>query len=1111
MVNYGTIQSQSDDSFSFSTTPGGYILNYGLFQKSGGSGTTSVPSSLGFLSTGTMDAQTGTIEIATAGTLGGNFIGAGVNHWVGNYVLAGTVNSSNVLVDANLTGTNVTLAGDWTWKTGTWGAGTDNSFNLDTNSLLTLVPGNYKTLHGALTNSGTIRLTGNTTLYLNNGNTNARLVNLNVLDSTGNDQFTFDSATGGVVDNRGTFTKSGGTGTTTFNSSLLFVNTGPVAVQSGTLSLQNSILTDTTISGPGLTLLTGANTINGDFTAENLEIQSGSYVFSDVRLHGPIQWDTGNFYCETPGSPLTVASNCVLTLVPGNYKFLHGVLTNSGTIQLTGNTTLYLNNGNGNTRLVNLNLLDSTGNDQFTFDSTTGGVVDNRGTFTKSGGSGTTTFSSSLLFQNTGTMVVQSGTLSLQNSILTDTTISGPGQTVLTGTHTINGDFTAENLEIPSGNYVFNDVRLHGPIQWDTGNFYCESPGSPLTVASNCVLTLASGNSKYLYGALTNSGTIQLTGNTTLYLDNSHTNTRLVNLNLLDSTGNDTFTFSSTQGGVVDNRGTFTKSGGSGTTTFSSSLLFQNTGAMSVQSGILSLQNSILTDTTISGPGQTVLTGTHTINGDFTVENLEIPSGNYVFNDVRLHGPIQWNTGNFYCETPGSPLTVASDCVLTLASGNYKYLYGALTNSGTIRLTGNTALYLNNGNGNTRLVNLNLLDSTGDDLFGFSGTAGGVVDNQAAFTKSGGTGTTAFDGNLLFRNTGTVTVQSGTLHLQHSIITSTFDGPGLTLLTGTQTITNDLTAQNMELQSGNFTLDGARLHGTYSWDTGNFYIAAGKGATVGLDCTLTLAFGNYKYLYGTLTNLGAMLLTGNTALYLDNGNSNARLANYGLVESLGNDLFAYSGTAGGVLENHGFWRKSDGTGSTTFGTGLTFIHAGALEAFKGSFLFNGASLVQQGGTMSFRLNSDTNYGQINFSGIAPLGGGISWQVGRGYSPAVGTHFDVINCADTNGVFVGYAPAPGYTWSVFTTNTYTRLTVTGANPPGSPAVFTKIEQVAPQAFDLHLQVQPDKPYHLEARNSLDPDSTWTYLGPFSSTNSSYVYHHVAVGNLPPQLFFRAVSP
>ncbi len=1109
VINHGTLESTGDDLFIHSGSGGGSIQNHGVFVKSGGSGITSVAETLRLINTGTVEARTGTIRVA-AGTLGGNFIGAGVNHWAGNFNLIGTVNSSNVLINANLTGTNITFTGTWTWQSGGWGNGVENSFSLAGNTLLTLVPGNYKTLFCPLSNSGTMRLTGPTVLYLDNGSGNARLVNLNLLDSAGNDLFIHSGSGGGTLENRATFTKSGGSGATTVASTLLFRNTGTVTVQTGELILQNGDLTGT-FNGPGKTVLSGSHTLTGDLTTQNMEWQSGNFYVGGAHLHGPMTWVAGNLITAADGPGLTCAADGTLTLVPGNYKNLVGALTNSGIVRLTGNSALYLDNGGSHARFVNLNLLDSTSDDYFSHTGSGGGVLDNRGTFTKSGGIGVTTVTGSLLFLNTGTVTVQTNVLSLQNSVITSS-FNGPGKTVLTGSHTFTGDLTAQNLELQSGNFYVGGARLHGAFTWVAGNLITAADSPGLNCAADCALTLVPGNYKNLIGALTNAGTIRLTGNAALYLNNGANHARLVNLNLLDSTSDDFFGHSGNGGGVLDNRATFTKSGGSGVTTVTSSLLFRNTGTVNVQTSVLNLQNSIITSN-FNGPGKTVLTGNHTFTGDLTAQNMELQSGSFTADGARLHGGFTWIMGDLWCQTPNAGVNIAADGTLTLVPGNYKFLHGILTNLGTVRLTSDTALYLDNGGGNTRLVNQNVLDSAGNNTFSHSGNGGGVLDNRAHFTKSGGSGVTTVTSSLLYLNAGTVTVQTGELNLQNSVISATFNGPGKTVLTGGHTFTGDLTAQNMELQSGNFNGGGARLHGAFKWATGNLLTTAGgPGLTCAADCTFTLVPGNFKYLNGTLTNHGAILLTGNTALYLDNGSGHARLVNFGLVDSQGDDVFSHSGSGGGVLENQGQWRKSVGTGSTTFGNALWYIHGGALEAFSGTFQVSGDRFLQQtGGVLSFRLNSDTDYGRVNFSGVAPLGGGLAAQVAPGYSPAVGSEFTVLTCASTNGQFTAHNLAPGYTWTVATTSTYTRLKVLGISGAGTSATFTRIDQVASNVFDLYLLVEPNKPYHMEAKSALDPALDWDYLGPFSSPTSSYVYRHTAVGVPSPRLFFRAVSP
>ena len=128
---------------------------------------------------------------------------------------------------------------------------------------------------------------------------------------------------------------------------------------------------------------------------------------------------------NAPG--FTVATDATLSLVPGNFKYLVGYLTNAGVTRLTGNTTLYLNN-NPYARLVNLpgGLVDSTGGDLFEASGTGGGVIENRGTFRKSGGADSA-ISASLVFTNIATVDVRANVLEIRNGWHVGGTYLGTG------------------------------------------------------------------------------------------------------------------------------------------------------------------------------------------------------------------------------------------------------------------------------------------------------------------------------------------------------------------------------------------------------------------------------------------------------------------------------------------------------------------------------------------------------------------------------------------------------------------------------------------------------------------------------------------------------------
>ena len=87
-----------------------------------------------------------------------------------------------------------------------------------------------------------------------------------------------------------------------------------------------------------------------------------------------------------------------------------------------------------------------------------------------------------------------------------------------------------------------------------------------------------------------------------------------------------------------------------------------------------------------------------------------------------------------------------------------------MTNYGTVTWT-NTPLYGFYGN-NAQIYNYGLWNAQSDNSFigGYnSGTT--LFDNFGTFLKSGNTGVTTLDSAVVFNNTGTVNVQSGTLDI----------------------------------------------------------------------------------------------------------------------------------------------------------------------------------------------------------------------------------------------------------------------------------------------------------------------------------------------------------
>ena len=209
-----------------------------------------------------------------------------------------------------------------------------------------------------------------------------------------------------------------------------------LSVSSGTL----------TFSGPVQNLGASGGTFNGLNSSISNLTWSGSTLEGTDTITGSASWTSGSL---AGGSFLTVASNAVLNLSGSSQLNLFGVLTNAGTVNWGGTASLRVYNYSpaGYTGgIVNLaGAVFNVLNDQAINNYEGGEYFNNYGLFEKSPTTGTTTIG--VIFNNTGTVNVQSGTVSLtgNNSLNSGTLsfgINGPlsyGQVAVSGSVTLGG------------------------------------------------------------------------------------------------------------------------------------------------------------------------------------------------------------------------------------------------------------------------------------------------------------------------------------------------------------------------------------------------------------------------------------------------------------------------------------------------------------------------------------------------------------------------------------------------------------------------------------------------------------------------------------------------
>jgi hypothetical protein len=174
-------------------------------------------------------------------------------------------------------------------------------------------------------------------------------------------------------------------------------------------------------------------------------------------------------------------------------------------------------------------------------------------------------------------------------------------------------------------------------------------------------------------------------------------------------------------------------------------------------------------------------------------------------------------------------------------------------------------------------------------------------------------------------------------------------------------------------------------------------------ATNGL---LALSGSGSKFLNGVITNAGTMTLTNNGLLF---ANNNVQLFNLAgaLVDVQGDYNIAPSGGYSGLaIFNSGTFRKSAGVGTCAVSSGIPFYNTGTATVLNGTLSFN-SSFVNSGGGFSVRINSATNWGQMVFANALTLGGPFYVSLLSGYTPTVGTTFQVISFPSVSGGFTAY--------------------------------------------------------------------------------------------------------
>jgi len=258
--------------------------------------------------------------------------------------------------------------------------------------------------------------------------------------------------------------------------------------------------------------------------------------------------------------------------------------------------------------------------------------------------------------------------------------------------------------------------------------------------------------------------------------------------------------------------------------------------------------------------------------------------------------------------------------------------------------------------------------------------------------------------------------------------------------TGAQTLANS--AQTLSLASastveargvlawGGGTLAGGGLltvNGRIQFGAGAWYGAVSVAAGGLLEMTEAAE----KGLAATLQNDGRITWSGTGNLVMAYGWLDNRPG--GTFEIHNDQMITWGGGAP-VFSNTGFFRKLGGSGATIV-QNITFDNTGTVDIQTGAVLF-ACPYTQTGGQLNLGLNSLTNFGRVQFAGIAPLTGTLGANLNGGYRPRAGDAFAVVTYPARAGAFDGFdlpSVAAWVTNDTIYSATDVTLTVLNARP------------------------------------------------------------------------------
>ena len=951
-----------------------------------------------------------------------NFAGTTAFNNAGTFTKSTATGSSYCNVPFNNTGTvtinsgTMNLNGGGT-STGSFAAGATGTLNFGGGTqAVTLAAG--KSFSGA----GTMGFTGGTTTvggagtYSVTGTSNITngILNMNIASGAGDWAQSAGNLSGSAtvtVPSGKSYAWSGGT----------MSGTGSTVIASGatlTISAGVAVQRQITVNGTGswtggrLDFTGGVITNNGTFTttADNgIENFAGTTAFNNAGTFTK-STATGSSYCNVPFN-----NTGTVTINSGTMN-LNGGGTSTGSFAAGATGTLNFGGGTQAVTLAAGKSFSGAGTMGFTGGTTT---VGGAGTYSVTG---TSNITNGILNMNiasgAGDWAQSAGNLSGSGTVTVPSgksyawsggTMSGTGSTVIA---------SGATLTISAGVAVQRQITVNGTGSWTGGRL--DFTGGVITNNGTFTTTADNGIENFAgTTAFNNAGTFTkstATGSSYCNVPFNNTGTVTINSGTMNLNGGGTSTGSFAAGAT----GTLNFGGGTQAVTLAAGKSFSGAGTMGFTGGT----------TTVGGAGTYSVTGTSNITNGILNMNIASGAGDWAQSAGNLSGSgtVTVPSGKSYAWSGGTmsgtgSTVIASGATLTISAG--VAVQRQITVNGTGSWTGGRLDFTGGV-----ITNNGTFTTTADNgIENFAGTT--AFNNAGTFTKSTATGSSYC--NVPFNNTGTVTINSGTMNLNGGGTstgsfaagatgtlnfgggtqavtlaagksfsgagtmgftggTTTVGGAGTYSVTGTSNITNGILNMNIASGAGDWAQSAGNLSGSatvtvpsgksYAWSGGTM---SGTGSTViASGATLTISAGVAVQRQITVNGTGSW--TGGRLDFTGGVITN----NGTFTTTADNGIENFAGTT--AFNNAGTFTKSTATGSSY--CNVPFNNTGTVNASSGTLTFNGVFTQTAGQTIlnggNLATNTTLNIQGGTLKGAGTITGGISngGTVAPGLSPGI---------------------------------------------------------------------------------------------------------------------------